>query len=268
VDLDAYAHFGRLKFDRPQAGVLRIIISSPLKMNVMDAQLHRELSIVWAVADADKATSAILIASDSQAFSAGGDLNHQRAVMASHELQKTLFKESRDLIHGMLNCSKPIVSAVNGWAVGAGLACALLADISIVAKSAKLSDGHIKIGLPAGDHAPIIWPLLCGLAKAKYYLLLGEPISGLEAERIGLVSMAVDDEELQSTALEVVGRLANSSASAVGWTKHALNHWVRQAGPIFESALALELFAMQGRDAGEGLAAFLEKRPPVFSKDE
>ena len=198
MSLRSYEDFQRLRFDRPAAGVLRVTLTSPLKLNVMDAQLHMELSEVWRLIDRDEQTLAVILTADGPSFSAGGDLHHQKTVVHSHALQARLLKESQDLVYGMLNCSKPIVSAVRGWAVGAGLACALLADISVVAKTARLSDGHTKIGLPAGDHAPILWPLLCGLAKAKYYLLLGEPLDGAEAERIGLVSRAVDDDDLDA----------------------------------------------------------------------
>ena len=117
-------------------------------------------------------------------------------------------KEAHNIVYNMINCSKPIVSAVRGWAVGAGLACAVLADISIVAKDAKFLDGHTRIGVAAGDHAVMLWPLLCGMARAKYYLLLCETVTGADAERIGLVTMAVDDAELDGKAVEIATRLA------------------------------------------------------------
>ncbi len=118
--------------------------------------------------------------------------------MTDFDTRMRVWKEAREMVYNLINCSKPVVSAINGAAVGAGLVVAILADISIAAKSARLIDGHTKLGVAAGDHAAIIWPLLCGMAKAKYYLLLCEPITGEEAERIGLVSLAVPDEELQS----------------------------------------------------------------------
>src|SRR5205823_5444221 len=133
-----------------------------------------------------------------------------------------VWKEARDLVYNLINCSKPIVSAIHGPAVGAGLVVGLLADISIAARSARIIDGHTRLGVAAGDHAAIVWPLLCGLAKAKYYLLLCEPVSGEEAERIGLVSLCVDDAALQETALRIAERLAAGSPTAIRWTKYAL----------------------------------------------
>jgi enoyl-CoA hydratase len=120
------------------------------------------------------------------------------------------------------------------------------------------------LGVAAGDHAAIIWPLLCGMAKAKYYLMLCEPISGQEAERIGLVSLAVPQEALLSKAYEVADKLAAGSQTAIRWTKYALNNWLRQAGPAFDTSLALEFMGFAGPDVREGVASLRERRAPRF----
>ena len=148
--------------------------------------------------------------------------------------------------------------------MGAGLVCALLADISVAAKTARLIDGHTRLGVAAGDHAAIVWPLLCGMAKAKYYLLLCEPVSGEEAERIGLVSLAVDDEAVLERAMDVARKLARGAPSAIRWTKHTLNNWLRMAGPSFDASLALEFLGFGGPEVREGLASLKEKRRPDF----
>ena len=132
------------------------------------------------------------------AFSAGGDLDLVVEIASDYETRLRVFHEARDLVYNVINCPKPIVSAMTGPAVGAGLAVGLLADISIATPSARIVDGHTKLGVTAGDHAAIVWPLLCGLAKAKYHLLLCEPIDGTEAERIGLVSLCVPEDELEN----------------------------------------------------------------------
>jgi enoyl-CoA hydratase len=147
------------------------------------------------------------------------------------------------------------------------LVVAILADISIAANSAKLIDGHTKLGVAAGDHAAIIWPLLCGMAKAKYHLLLCEPVTGEEAERIGLVSLAVPDAELQTRALDVAVRLAEGAPNAIRWTKYALNNWLRATGPIFDASLGMEFLGFSGAELPEGVAALREKRPPRFPSD-
>ncbi len=209
-------------------------------------------------------TSAVIVTGAGRAFSAGGDLGMARTSPTDFAKRCQGWKEARDLVYNMINCSKPIVSAMRGPAVGAGLAVGLLADISIASKTARLIDGHTKLGVAAGDHAAIVWPLLCGMAKAKYYLLLCETLSGEEAERIGLISMAVDDGELDAVALKTAIRLAEGAPAAIRWTKYALNNWLRSAGPSFDTSLALEFLAFSGPDVREGIAAIRDKRAPAF----
>ena len=261
---DRYATYQRLKFDRPHARVLRITMTSPIKLNAMDPVLHNEASRIWADVDADPSVSVIIITGAGAAFSAGGDLAHEQKVQHDFGLRMDAMREARDLVLGMASCSKPIISAIRGWAVGAGLACGIMADISIASRTAKICDGHTKIGVVAGDHATIIWPLLCGMAKAKYYLLTSRTISGEEAERIGLVSLCVDDDKLLDKAYEVADKLASGSQTAIRWTKYSLNNWLRQAGPSFDTSLALEFMGFGGPDVREGVNAIKEKRPPHF----
>src|SRR5690606_41623860 len=127
--------------------------------------------------------------------------------------------------------------------------------------------GHTRLGVAAGDHSAIIWPLLCGMAKAKYYLLLCEPVSGEEAERIGLVARCVEADQLRETALQIATRLATGSITAIRWTKYALNNWLRMMGPTFDASLAVEFMGFAGPDVNEGVASRRERRPPNFSKD-
>jgi enoyl-CoA hydratase len=262
--LDRYAKYQRMLFDLPRPRVLRITLHNPGKSNAVDECLHGELGAVWRDIDADSEVSAAIVTGSGKTFSVGGEFALIEKIANDQHVRARNWKEARDIVYNMLNCSKPIVSAINGSAAGAGLACALLADISIVAKDARLVDGHTRIGLAAGDHAAIIWPLLCGLAKSKYYLLLCEPVTGEEAERIGLVSLAVDRAELEERALNVAARLAEAAPSAIRWTKYALNNWLRQAGPIFDASLALEFLGFCGNEVKEGVASFVEKRPPQF----
>src|SRR6266478_3726302 len=249
---EAYARFSRLLIDRPHPRVLRVVMNRPDKLNAIDA---------------DPSVSAVLLTGAGKAFSAGGDLDLLDEMIADFDTRIRVWKESRDMVYNLVNCNKPVVSAINGVAVGAGLALAVLADISIAAASARLIDGHTKLGVAAGDHAAIIWPLLCGMAKAKYHLLLCEPVTGLEAERIGLVSLAVPDEDLQARAMDVAVRLAEGAPNAIRWTKYALNNWLRAAGPIFDASLGMEFLGFSGHEAPEGAAALRGKRPPRFSPD-
>jgi len=260
----SYASYRALAFDRPARGVLRITLNRPERLNALDARGHDELARVWRDVDEDEQTSAVILCGAGRAFSAGGDFDMVEEMIDSFDARVRVWRESKDLVYNIINCSKPIVSAIHGSAVGAGLVAALLADISVAARSAKLVDGHTRLGVAAGDHAAIIWPLLCGMAKAKYHLMLREPVSGEKAEQIGLVSLAVDDAELQDTALSIATRLVNGAPSAVRLTKYALNNWVRQAGPTFDASLALEMFGFGGAEVREGVASFREKRAPAF----
>ena len=153
-------------------------------------------------------------------------------IATDFEVRAAVLKETRDLVYNINNCSNHVESAINGVA--------------------------------AGDHAAILWPLLCGMAKAKYHLLLCEPMNGEEAERCGLVSLCVEDEDVQDKALEVAVRLASGSTTAVRWTKYTLNNWLRVAGPVFDASVAMEFVGFGGPDVSEGIAAIREKRPPSF----
>lgn len=260
----SYDGYQRLAFDRPAPRVLRITLNRPERLNALDKIGHAEIARVWRDVEADDSINAVIICGRGRAFSAGGDFEVVEEMIDSFEYRTRMWKESRDLVYNIINCNKPIVSAIHGPAVGAGLVAALLADISIAAKSAKLMDGHTRLGVAAGDHAAIIWPLLCGMAKAKYHLLLCEPMNGEEAERLGLVSLCVEDAELQDKAVEVAQRLATGAQSAIRWTKYALNNWLRQAGPAFDASLALEMLGFGGDEVKEGLASYKEKRAPKF----
>src|SRR5689334_20751386 len=226
--------------------------------------MHGELAAVWRTIGDDDATRAVIVRGADGAFSAGGDLDLVEEIATDPAARLRVFHEARDLVYNLVACPVPIVSAMTGPAVGAGLAVGLLADISIVSPSARIVDGHTKLGVAAGDHAAIVWPLLCGMAKAKYHLLLCEPVDGVEAERLGLVSLCVPEEELETRALEIATRLAEASQPAIRHTKLALNNWLRLAGPTFDASLALEFMDMTGPDVHEGVAAVREKRPPKF----
>ncbi len=259
-----YGDFHHLRFDRPRPGVLLITIDRPDVLNAADERLHRELSEVWAVVDADEAVGVSVITGAGRAFSAGGDLAMVERMTTDQTAVVEQWRDANAVVESILTSVKPIVAAINGVAVGAGLAVALLADVSIMATSARISDGHTRLGVAAGDHAALLWPLLCGMAKAKYYLLTSDFVDGPEAERIGLVTRCVPDEEVVTEALAVAASLAAGSRTAVQWTKRALNQWLRSNAPVFGESLALEMLGFLGPDAREGLAALKERRPPTF----
>src|SRR5262249_11732625 len=255
---DSYAtNFPSLTFERPDDGLLRIVLDGP-GLNAVGPDAHRELAEVWLAVDRDPAVRVAVLAGAGKAFSAGGSFELIDTVVNDYASRTRVLREARDLVFNIINCSKPIVSAMHGPAVGAGLVAGLLADVSIAGRSAKIIDGHTRLGVAAGDHAAIVWPLLCGLAKSKYHLLLCEPVSGEEAERIGLVSLCVDDEQLHDKSVEIAKRLASGSPTAIRWTKYALNNWLRMAGPTFDTSLALEFLGFKGPDVREGVESIRE----------
>ncbi|HEV8473917.1 MAG TPA: enoyl-CoA hydratase/isomerase family protein [Methylomirabilota bacterium] len=259
-----YRDYQHLAFERRDPGVVLVTINRPEVLNATNDRLHWELTQVWLTIDADPTARVAVVTGAGRAFSAGGDLDMVDANSRDPRRLARTVREASDLVYNMINTDKPIVSAINGVAVGAGLVVGLLADVSIMSESARITDGHTKLGVVAGDHAAIVWPLLCGMAKAKYYLLTSDFIDGREAERIGLVSLCVPADQLMPKAFEVADKLARGAQQAIRWTKRSLNNWLRLAGPIFDQSIALEMLTFMEEDVREGLAAIREKRPPAF----
>ncbi|HUC05181.1 MAG TPA: enoyl-CoA hydratase/isomerase family protein [Acidimicrobiales bacterium] len=259
-----YARYEELKIDWAADAVLRITLEGP-GLNAVNRRTHRELADVWVDVDRDPDVRVALLQGAGEAFSAGGSFDLLESMIGDYSARREVMAEARDLVHNLVACSKPIVSAVRGPAVGAGLVAAVLADVSVVGRTARIIDGHTRLGVAAGDHAALCWPLLCGMAKAKYYLLTCDPLSGDEAERIGLVSLSVDDADVLPRALEVAVSLAKGAQDAIRYTKMSLNNWYRAQLPLFEASLGLEFFGFGGPDVHEGLAAHREKRRPRFS---
>ncbi len=262
-----YSQYTSMRITRrgPDDSVLDIqMLASNGKLPTAGHQGHDDLCQIWRDVDRDDSVRCAVLRGEGMGFSGGGDLSLVQDMADDFEVRTRVWKEARELVYQLINCDKPIVSAMHGPAVGAGLVAGLLADISIASKTAKIVDGHTRLGVAAGDHAAIIWPLLCGMAKAKYYLMLCEPVTGEEAERIGLVSLCVEDDQLLNKAYEVADKLAHGSQTAIRWTKYSLNNWLRQAGPSFDTSLALEFMGFGGPDVREGVNSIKEKRPPHF----
>ena len=259
-----FAKYPDLQFERREHGILWITINRPEKMNATDARLHNALSRVWDDIHDDGDTSVVVITGAGRTFSAGGDLDWIQTMINNYDGMRVAMREAGDIVYRMMECEKIIISAINGVAVGAGLAVALMADISIIDEDARFTDGHIRLGVAAGDHANICWPLMCGLAKAKYYLITADFIDGKTADEIGLVSKSVPGDQLLDEAMAVATKLASGAQDAQRFTKRALNLWVKQAAPAFDASLAFEMINFMGHDAREGATAIQEKRDPQF----
>jgi len=242
-----YRDYQHLAFERRPNGVVLITINRPEVLNATNDRLHWELTQIWLTLDADESARVAVVTGAGRAFSAGGDLTMVEANSRDPKRLARTMREASDIVYNMINLEKPVIS-----------------DISIISETARFTDGHTRLGVVAGDHAAIVWPLLCGMAKAKYYLLTSDFIDGKEAERIGLVSLCVPPADLLPRAFAVADNLATGAQQAIRWTKRSLNNWLRMAGPIFDQSLALEMLTFMDEDVREGAAAIREKRAPRF----
>lgn len=258
---DVYDKFKSLLIEPKGNGVTLITMNRPEKLNAMTYEMHSELARIWDAVEEDAATKVAVITGAGRAFSAGNDLNNPDP---DADMVREIMTDALMIVRGMIDCSKPIVSAINGVAVGGGTQVGILADLSVAAEDARIIDGHTTVGVTAGDHGALIWPLLCGLSKAKYYLFDLETLTGAEAERLGIVTKAVPREEVLPTALEWADRLASMSQVGIRGTKAAINGWLRMAMPILEHSAALEMADFFHPDVHEARAAFREKREPRF----
>jgi enoyl-CoA hydratase len=258
-----YRNCDGLRFELGEGGILHVVFDGP-GLNAVSVEGHRRLATIWSEIDADPDVRVVLVRGEGNAFSAGGHFAMLEQLTLDETYRTQCMNEAGAIVRNILGFSKPIVSAIHGVAVGAGLAVGLLADVSVVGRRARIVDGHTRIGVAAGDHAVACWPLLLGMAKAKYYLLTCEPMSGEEAERIGLVSLCVDDDAVLTRAEEIAASLAQGSAAAIAATKRTLNGWYDVFRPAFEASLALEFYGFGTSDAAEGLRAVKERRAPSF----
>jgi enoyl-CoA hydratase len=233
--------FQHILVERPAEHVVLFTLNRPDRMNATNDVLHTELTRLPGLLDADPAARVGVITGAGRAFCVGGDLSDIASEANDYANKVRMMRETVQILTAFTDMRKPMVSAINGAAAGIGLAVGLIADISIANEDARFSDGHTKIGLAAGDHAVLLWPLLCSMAKAKRYLLTCDKIDGREAERIGLVSEALPAEQVLPRAMEFATSLAARAPLAIELTKRALNHWIRQALPAYEASLGYEM---------------------------
>lgn len=248
--------------ERKPNGVLLITINRPERLNSLTMPMFKHLSEIWEDVDRDPQTRVAVITGAGRGFCTGMDVRQPDPTLDD---AIELMEDERRRIMSLLNMDKPLISAINGPAVGWGLSMALLADISVAAEDALLLDGHTRIGVVAGDHSSLIWPLLAGMAKTKYYQLTSASLTGAEAERIGLVSLTEPKDAVLGRALAIADDLAQGSQQAIRWTKRSLNSgWLTNALPQQELSAALETLNFAGADYTEARQAFREGRPAQF----
>jgi len=245
--------------------VLKVTIAHPTSaLNAVDGALHHDLTRLFADLRRERDARAVVLTGEGRAFSAGGDFAWF-PTLQDPERMEALRQDAKQLIWDLVDVEVPIVAAVNGPAMGLGASIALLCDVVFMADTATIGDPHVKVGIVAGDGGAVIWPLLVGPARAKQYLLTGDPVSAAEAERIGLVNRVVPAADLDREAMAFAARLAAGAPLAVRYTKLAVNKLVKDALNVaFDASTALELVTFRSEDHQEALAAIREKRPPAF----
>lgn len=261
--MDTY-EFETIRVERIR-DVLKVTIAHPSSpLNAVDEVLHRELALLFRELKRENDARAILLTGRGKAFSAGGDFNWFPEFQKPEVLEEVR-RDGKQLVSDLLEVELPIVAAVNGPAVGLGASIALLCDVIFASEKAAFADPHVRVGIVAGDGGAAIWPLLLGPARAKQYLMTGDAIPAIEAERIGLVNFVCPHEELAADALAFAERLAKGAPLAVKFTKLAVNKLVKDAvHTAFDTSLALELVTFRSEDHQEALEALRGKREPRF----
>jgi enoyl-CoA hydratase len=252
-----------IAIDKHNDGVVLATLNRPDRLNAVNATMHHELSRITREFDSDPTAKVLVLTGAGRAFCAGGDFS---AAPDSAAGAGMTLEEGRQIVDHLLECSKPVISAVNGYAMGLGATVALLCDVVYAAESAVFADTHVKMGIGAGDGGQVIWPLLMGVNKAKYFLMTGERITAPEAERMNLVNFVVPDGTVVDEALALAARLAAGPGVAISASKMGINNFMRSVSSIvLPLSLSLEGASMRSTDHREAVTAFQEKREPRFT---
>lgn len=261
--MDRYGRYQFLRIEK-RDGICTITLNRPDVLNAMNEGLHRELEDIWIDVNDDDEVKAIILTGAGRAFCAGGDIRGMKEGELDPSKRMPL-RNGRRLLLRMLEVEAPVIAAINGDAIGSGASVALLADVIIAAETARIGDPHVRVGLVAGDGGAVIWPLLCGVARAKQYLMTGDLMSAKEAERIGLVNTVVPKDALMAEAEKLARRFADGPTRAIRWTKYSINKMIReQLNLVLDTSLALESLTQATEDHKEALQAFVQKRQPKF----
>jgi enoyl-CoA hydratase len=260
-----YEGYEHLAFER-RGRILTVTMNRPEVKNAANVRMHNELSRVFRDVAQDAEADVIVLTGAGDAFSAGGDIRAMQDKIADRAKWVDTVNEARGIFYGMLELDKPLIARVNGAAVGLGATLAVYCDIVIASDNAVFGDPHVKVGLVAGDGGALMWPLLMGFQRAKEYLLTGDTLTATQAERFGLVNHVVPAAELDARVYALAEKLAGGPKLAVGWTKRAINHTLKQlALSTFEYGISLETQSQMTRDHEEAVRAFAEKRKPRFT---
>lgn len=257
------SRFETILIEKRDNGVALATLNRPERLNAVNGRMHTELANIAREADSDDEVKVLVLTGAGRAFCAGGDFGPDSDVMGGG---RRTMKEPLEIVNLMLDCSIPIVSAVKGYAMGLGATVALLADVVVAGQSTAFADTHVKMGVGAGDGGQVIWPLLMGVNRAKWFLMTGERVTGEALHEMGLVNFLVEDDQIMKKALECADQLAAGPAKAITASKVPINHYIKMiSNLVLPLSLTMEGETFHSKDAKEAQRAFVEKREPNFS---
>ena len=257
-------NYDQILIEKHSNGVAVATLNNPDKLNAVNPNMHLEVAALARDVDEDPEVKVLLLTGAGRGFCAGADFTSGQGTEKRFSGAR-IWREARQLVDDILDCEKPIITAMNGPAMGLGLTIALLGDVIFASRSATMGDTHVKMGVGAGDGGQVYWPLLMGPNRAKYYMMTGEIISAEEAERLGLVNFVVDDDQLMKTAMELADRLARGPGLAISASKVGINKYIKfVSNQVLPLTLKLQEATLNSEDAEEAYLAFREKREPQF----
>jgi enoyl-CoA hydratase len=259
-------NYETMQIERRDHGIAVVTLNRPERLNAVNGRMHAELARFSRDFANDRELRVLVLTGMGRAFCAGGDFGPGDPI-GSDPNGPNMWAEGRQIVDHILECEKPIISAVNGFAMGLGANVALLCDVVVAGPNAVFADTHVNMGIGAGDGGQLIWPFLIGVNKAKYFLMTGDRVKGKEAFDLGLVNFYVDDQaELMPKALQIAERLAAGAPKAIAASKMAVNAYLRSVSSmIMPMCLSAEAQTMHTADHREAVLAFQEKRPAKFT---
>jgi enoyl-CoA hydratase len=259
-------NYETMKIERRGNGIAVLTLNRPDRLNAVNARMHAELARFSRDFANDRELRVLILTGEGRAFSAGGDFGPGEP-FGSDPKGPDLWTEARQIVDHILECDKPIIAAVNGYAMGLGANVALLCDVVVAGPSSVFADTHVNMGIGAGDGGQLIWPFLIGVNKAKYFLMTGDRVKGKEAQELGLVNFYVEnDADLMPKAMEIAEKLAAGAPQAIAASKMAVNSYLRSVSSmLMPLCLRYEAMTMKTEDHQEAVKAFQEKRAPVFT---
>lgn len=246
--------------------IAEITLNRPEALNSITNHMHIALKEAFLSVQSQPQVRAIVFAARGKAFSAGGNFDEILLDHSDKERRERMRGEGKALLLALADCSIPIVTALQGDAVGLGATLVLVTDAIVASRTARLSDPHVAIGLAAGDGGCVAWPQHIGMLRAKRYLLTGDRLGAEQAYAMGLVTDLVDSpEETLPAARALAARIAALPPLAVQNTKRTLNKIFRERIELaFEFGMDLEMETFVSNDLVEAIAAFRQKRKPSY----